>query len=126
MITSCFSHRHMEQKLIVMLSWIWVLIIYQTKGTFLWEPGVWDKGYSFRLMEWDVYWSRPKSQSSYTNCLTIFTLIWTSLEWARLTYNFVTWAGEKEIIWDFHPPLVEYQWKVINQYLHWRSQEIKW
>ena len=29
-----FSLRHMKQKLITALLWIWVLIIYQTKDTF--------------------------------------------------------------------------------------------
>jgi len=35
MITSCFSLKHVEQNLITALPWIWVLIIYQTKDTFL-------------------------------------------------------------------------------------------
>ena len=34
MIISCFYLRHMEQKLITALSWIAVLIIYQTKDAF--------------------------------------------------------------------------------------------
>ena len=34
MITSCFSLGHMEQKLITLLPWIWVLIIYQAKDIF--------------------------------------------------------------------------------------------
>ena len=34
MVTCSFSLGHMEQKLITDLSWIWELIIYQTKDTF--------------------------------------------------------------------------------------------
>ena len=42
MITSCFSLRHMEQKLIIPLFWIWVLIIYQAKDIFqeFWTKGI--------------------------------------------------------------------------------------
>ena len=46
MITSCFSSKHMECNLITVLSWIWVLIIYQTKHIFQ----------EFRTMDQDVYW----------------------------------------------------------------------
>ena len=34
MIISCFSLRHMEQKLVTSHPWIWVLIIYHSKHTF--------------------------------------------------------------------------------------------
>ena len=30
-------------------------MIYQTKDAFLWKSGSWNKGFSFSLMEWDVY-----------------------------------------------------------------------
>ena len=46
MITSCFPLRHMKQKLITALLWIWVLIIHQTKDTFQ----------KFGTIEQDVYW----------------------------------------------------------------------
>ena len=40
--------RPMKQKSVTVLPWIWGLIIYQTK----------DKGYNFRLLEWDLYWKQ--------------------------------------------------------------------
>ena len=57
MITGWFSLRHMGQKLVTALPWIWVLIIYQTKDTFQ------NKGYSFRLMGWNVYWKQDRGLS---------------------------------------------------------------
>ena len=61
----------MEHKLFVLIPWSWVLIIYQTKDTF---QDFGTKGiYSFRLMEWDVYWKQDKGSEFYTDCLAIST-----------------------------------------------------
>ena len=48
MITSCFPPKHMEYNLITAHSWIWVLIIYQTKDIFQ----------EFRTMDQDIYWKQ--------------------------------------------------------------------
>ena len=42
--------KHMKQNLITALSWIWVLIIYETKDTFQ----------EFRTMEQDAYWKQDR------------------------------------------------------------------
>ena len=80
MTTSCFSLRHMEQKVITTLPWIWVLIIYQSKDTFQ-EFGT--NSISSRLMEWDVYWKQDRG-------LTV-------LHWLPSNFYLNTWRRRSSI-----------------------------
>ena len=82
MITCSFSLSHMEQKLITALLWIWELIIYHIRHI----PGTWDKDYSFRLMEQDVYWKRGLRALHWlpSNFYLKWTWVWAnSRRWYR-------------------------------------------
>ena len=55
MSTSCLSLGNMEQKLITSFSWICDTLSDQGQ-----IPGIQERGYSFRLMEWEVYWKQDQ------------------------------------------------------------------
>ena len=70
MVTSCFSLRHMEQKLITAPSLDLRANNLSDQGH---TPGIWGKGHSFRLTE-----NKAKVSESYTDCLAISTSLLTS------------------------------------------------
>ena len=63
MITSCFSLRHMEHKLITPLPWIWVLIIYLTEDTFqeLRTKDIVKQDLGLRVLHWLPQFSSVQS-----------------------------------------------------------------
>ena len=56
--THCFSYRLEGLELMVSSPGSEHIVTYQTRDTFLWRSGNWNKGHIFRLLEWAVYWAK--------------------------------------------------------------------
>ena len=56
--THCFSYRLEGLELTVSSPGSEHFVTYQTRDTFLWRSGNWNKGHIFRLLEWAVYWAK--------------------------------------------------------------------
>ena len=60
-------------------------------------PRIWNKGYSFRLMEWDFIENQAKVSESYTDCLAI------SISILGLHMRFIRYLPPFILFWDLLP-----------------------